>query len=494
MAIDSPVRPPRAGGYRTPGLLIDGEWAAPEPAAVAPVVSPSTWEVLASVPHAGPAQVERAADAATRAFTSWRRRDPAARAALLTAVAARLRHDAEATAREMTAENGKPLAQSRGEVEFSARILDFFAQEATRPAERTLRSSGLVNTVRLEPVGPVAAFTTWNYPLVVPSRKLGAAIAAGCTVVLKADESTPASATALARAFAAAGAPAGVVNLVFGDPAMISETLIGHPGIRKVSFTGSARVGHLLAARAGREGKPVMLELGGHAPVLVLDDVDVADVAAQSVAAKFHNAGQSCGSPTRFLVQRRVHDDFVDAFRAAASALRVGDPLDAATDIGPLANDRRLAAIAGLMDDAVGAGARKILGGPVDGTGYFWAPSLLTEVPLRARAMREEPFGPLALTRAFDDLGEAIALANSLPYGLAAYAFTDRAGVLDRLEDELEAGMLGINYFGVGDETTYFGGVKDSGYGAEGGAEAVREYQVPRLVSRRRAPSGAGTR
>lgn len=492
MTTTSPVDPPRTAGYRAPSLVIDGRWTeAAKSAASTPVISPSTWGVLEAVPHATRPEVERAADAAVRAFASWRRSDPAARAELLRAAAGALRLDIEAVAREMSSENGKPLAEARGEVEFSARILEFFAEEATRTREAVTRSATLSNAVRHDPVGPIAAFTTWNYPLTVPARKLGAAIAAGCTVVLKADKSTPASATALVRAFTAAGIPDGVVNLLFGDSAMISETLIAHEGIRKVSFTGSARVGRVIAEAAGRVGKPLMLELGGHAPVLVFDDVDVEAVASQSVGAKFHNAGQSCGSPTRFFVHRRVHDRFVEAFAAAASTLRVADPLDETTQMGPLANYGRVSSIAELMEDAEAAGARTVLGGPIDGAGNFWAPSLLADVPLAAKAMQDEPFGPLALTRPFDDVDEAIGLANTLPYGLAAYVFSDRASVLARVEDELEVGMLGVGYYGVGDESTYFGGVKESGYGAEGGAQAVREYQVPRLVSRLRAAGGA---
>jgi succinate-semialdehyde dehydrogenase / glutarate-semialdehyde dehydrogenase len=485
MTTTSHVDPARVADYRAPALVIDGEWIDAVAAKTSPVVSPASWEVLATVPHATEEDVERAARAAAREFASWRRSDPAARAALLVAAAQALRLDAEAVAREMSAENGKPLAEARGEVEFSARVLEFFAGEATRTQEVVTRSGALSNAVRHDPVGPVAAFTTWNYPLTVPARKLGAAIAAGCTVVLKADRSTPASATALVRAFVVAGAPAGVVNLLFGDSSMISDRLIAHDGIRKVSFTGSARVGRIIATAAGAVAKPLMLELGGHAPVLIFDDVDIDAVAAESVGAKFHNAGQSCGSPTRFFVHRRVHDRFVEAFAAAAAELRVADPLDETTQMGPLANHGRVASIAELMEDAVAAGATKVLGGPLEGDGNFWSPSLLSDVPLEARAMQHEPFGPLALTHPFDDVDQAIALANSLPYGLAAYVFSDRASVLARVEDELEVGMLGVGYFGVGDESTYFGGVKESGYGAEGGMEAVRGYQVPRLISRR---------
>jgi succinate-semialdehyde dehydrogenase / glutarate-semialdehyde dehydrogenase len=474
---------PAAAAARYPDLasIIDGERVVGA-GTRRPVRDPATGRVLTELPLLDRATIARATESAVRAFATWRRSDAAERARLLRDAADLLRRRSDAIAVAMTLENGKPIGEARGEVAFSADILDFFAGEAERPAGR-ISDSGTRNRLTFGPIGPIAAFTTWNYPLTVPARKLGAALAAGCTVVLKADEDTPASAAALVEALVDAGLPAGVVQLVFGDPAEVSEVTIAHPGIRKVSFTGSAAVGRLLAERAGRLGKPLMLELGGHAPVLVFDDVDVEAVARQAVGAKFHNAGQSCGSPTRFLVQESVHDPFVDAFAAAAREVRVDDGIRETTVMGALGNERRIAAIRSLVDDAVERGARAVTGGALERPGHFWAPTLLTDVPDQARAMHEEPFGPLALTRRIRDADEAIGIANSLPYGLAAYVFTDSARRLDNVTDRLEVGMIGANVFGVGDATTYFGGAKESGYGAEGGPEAVSEYQVPKLVA-----------
>lgn len=465
--------------------LIDGAWVDGGSGETFDVRNPASGEVIAQLPLAGLDDLERAARAADRAFRTWRFTDPAQRADTIRRAAALLRERRGRIARLMTLEQGKPLWESEGEVDFSADIVDFLAGEAERLYGEVI-PSGAPNERTLllpEPLGPVAAFTPWNYPLIVPARKMAAALAAGCTMVIKCAEETPASAVELARCFVDAGLPAGVLNLVFGVPDQVSTYLVRSPLIRKVSFTGSTPVGKHIAQMAAEGVKPVMLELGGHAPVLVFDDVDVEQVAQAAVGNKFHNAGQSCGSSSRFYVHERVHDDFVEAFGALTSAVTVGNGLDDGVRMGPLANSRRIAAIEALARDAQQQGARLVAGGErLRETGNFWAPTLLADVPDTARAMNEEPFGPLGVTQRFGSIDEVVAKANRLPYGLAAYVFTNdlrTATVVPRL---LEVGMIGLNKFDVGGRSTFFGGVKESGYGSEGGPEAVRGYLTHKLI------------
>ena len=334
------------------------------------------------------------------------------------------------------------------------------------------------------PVGPVAAFSPWNFPLNQVVRKLGAALAAGCSIIVKAPEETPASPAELIRAVVDAGIPTGVVNLVYGVPAEISEYLIPHEIVRKISFTGSTAVGKQLAALAGRYMKRITMELGGHAPAIVFEDADVETAVKLLVAAKFRNAGQVCTAPTRFLVQRGVYETFLDRFVAAAQALKVGDGLLPQTQLGPLANSRRIEAMETLVADAIGQGAELRTGGArIGNKGYFFAPTVLANVPLSARAMNEEPFGPLALINSFADLDEVLVEANRLSYGLAAYAFTRSTTINMALATYLEAGMLGINQTQIAWPELPFGGLKDSGYGREGGTEAIQDYLVTKVVT-----------
>jgi succinate-semialdehyde dehydrogenase/glutarate-semialdehyde dehydrogenase len=343
---------------------------------------------------------------------------------------------------------------------------------------------GLRHTVLRQPIGVVAAFTPWNFPMSSPARKIAGALSAGCALILKASEETPAGAVHLVRAFADAGLPRGVLNLVFGKPSDISEYLIPRPAVRLVTFTGSVPVGKHLAALAGRHMKPAIMELGGHAPVIVCADADPLAAAAASAKGKSRNAGQVCVSPTRFYVEEAVYDRFTAAFGEQAARIRVGNGLDPESGMGPLANDRRLAAMEAFVADAVQKGARLVSGGNRLGNrGYFYPLTVLADVPDEARAMREEPFGPLALLRPVRDLDEAIEQANALPYGLAAYAFTRAARTVDRLAEEIEAGNLAINHFVASIAETPFGGVKDSGYGREGGIEGLACYTVVKNVS-----------
>ena len=470
-------------GYPELSLLVDGEWLGHDGRDGLDVVDPATGRTLGQVPKASSADLDRALSAAGRAFRTWRATSPEERAGVLTRAADLLRQRRESIARTMTLEEGKTLHESCGEVDFTADIVDFLAGEAFRTFGRVVPTGGGRRTLVLrEPVGPVAAFTPWNYPLTVPARKVAAALAGGSSVVLKPAEETPATALALARALVDAGLPDGVLNVVFGDPAHVSAHLIRSPTVRMVSFTGSTAVGKHLAGLAAEGAKRTTLELGGHAPVLVFDDADVDAVAAAAVGSKFHNSGQSCGSPARFYLHERVHDRFVERFAELASRLRVGSGLDPAVDMGPLASQRRVAAMEGLTADAVSHGAELVLGGGPAGQGFGWQPTVLGRVPDDAVLMSEEPFGPIAVTSTFSTVEEAVEKANRLPYGLGAYVFTGSLSIGTRVPQELEAGMVSVNAFGLGGVDTFFGGVKESGYGSDGGPEAVESYLVHKLV------------
>jgi succinate-semialdehyde dehydrogenase/glutarate-semialdehyde dehydrogenase len=468
--------------YPEPRLLVGGAWRS-RPGA--PVLDPSTDAVLGTVPHATPEDLHDAVAAAQDALRGWRATPPDARAAVLLRAAALLRERIEPIATVMALEQGKPLRDARNEVLRAASIVEWDAQEARRLYGRIIPAEpGMRHLVIREPIGVVAAFSPWNAPVGSPVRKVSGALAAGCTLVLKAAEETPACAMELARAFVDAGLPAGALNLVFGDPEAISGFLVAHPAVRMVAFTGSVAVGKRLSALAGAHMKPVLMELGGHGPVIVCADADPEAVAAAAVAAKSRNAGQICIAATRFLVADPIHDRFAAAFADRARTLRVGHPLAPDTEMGPLANHRRRRAIEALVDDAVARGARRLAGGGRIGTvGCFLPLTVLADVPTDARAMQEEPFGPLALLQRWSTLDEAIALANALPLGLNAYAFTDSARLVERLTAELETGYLSINHFGSSTAAIPFGGVKDSGFGREGGAEGVLGYTTAKVVS-----------
>lgn len=475
-----------AAQYPSLSLLVDGEWIGAEQRETLTVESPIDRRALGALPVATTQDVERAIAAAGRAFPEWRATSPHHRAAILCDAAARLRQQRDDIATAMTLENGKTYSESQGEVDYSADIMESLAAEAPRRFGTVLPTAAAEGRTLVleEPVGPVAAFSTWNYPLTVPARKLAAALAAGCTVVIKPAEETPASAVALVRALVDAGLPAGVVNLVFGDPAEISAPLIASPVIRKVSFTGSTPVGKLLATQAAAEVKPIMLELGGHAPVLVFDDADLDEVVEGAVGSKLHNGGQSCGSPIRYFVHESIHDEFVRRVAERFDAVRVGDPFDAATEMGPLANSRRFAAMQPLIDDAVARGGRVAAGGTGDDTtGYYWRPTVVADVPDDAELMRVEPFGPILVTTTFRDEDDAIRRANDVAFGLAAYLWTADADRVLRIPPQIDAGMVTVNRFGVGARDTFFGGRKQSGYGSEGGPEAVEEYMVKKLIT-----------
>lgn len=469
-------------------LFIDGIWRAASDGRVIPVLNPSTAGQIGTVAHATRADLDAALDAAERGFQVWRKTSAYDRAKLMRKAADILRARAEDVATLMVRENGKPLAQARLEALAGADIIDWFAGEVQRSYGQVIpaRAPDVLQMTLKLPVGPVAAFTPWNFPINQVVRKLSAALAAGCSIIVKAPEETPASPAELIRAFADAGLPAGVANLVFGVPSEISEYLIPHPVIRKISFTGSTPVGKHLAALAGLHMKRVTMELGGHAPVIITADADLDLAAATIIPNKFRNAGQVCVAPTRFLVQDPLADAFTARFVDAAQRLHVGDGLDPATEMGPLANDRRIPALEALVADAVGKGARLLTGGRrIGNVGWFYEPTVLADVPLSARIMNEEPFGPVAIVNRFSRLDDAITEANRLPFALAAFAFTRDTATATRLGAEVEAGMLSINHLGLALPEIPFGGMKDSGHGTEGGSEALDAYLETRLVTRK---------
>lgn len=474
-------------GYRDVQLFIDGQWVDASGGKTIAVFDPATDEQIGTVARAGERDLRRAVDAAARGLRIWRETSAYERSRIMHVAAALLRERADRIATLMTREQGKPLAQSKAEVLGAVDSISWFAEEGRRAYGQVIppRAPNIIQmTVKL-PVGIVAAFTPWNFPINQAARKLSAAVTTGCAIILKPSEETPASAAELVRCLDEAGVPAGVVNLVYGVPPEISQFLIPHPAVRKVTFTGSTAVGKKLAALAGTHMKRATMELGGHAPVIVTDDADVDRAASTMAFHKYRNAGQICIAPTRFLVQDGVADRFLDGFVAASDRVRVGAGSDPATDMGPLANKRRIPAIEEMIDDATERGGRLVRGGRRLGNrGNFFEPTVLSGVPASARIMNEEPFGPIAIVNRFGDLDQAVEEANRLPYGLAAYAFTGSDRTATRLGLEIEAGMVSINHHGLALPETPFGGVKDSGHGTEGGSEAIEAYLETRFVTR----------
>jgi len=467
-------------------LHIDGAWRDARSGKVLEIINPATEEVIGTVAHAEKPDLDEALAAAERGFETWRKTSVFERYKLLRKAADIVRSRADLIAPMMTAEQGKPVGEARMEVMAAGDIIDWMAEEGRRAYGRIVpaRAEGVYQLVMREPIGPVAAFTPWNFPINQVVRKLSAALATGNSIIVKAPEETPASPAELIRAFVDAGIPKGVIGLVYGIPAEISEYLIPHPVIRKITFTGSTPVGKMLAGLAGQHMKRATMELGGHAPAIVFDDADVQKAAKTLAASKFRNAGQVCVSPTRFLVQERSFDAFVDAFTKVAQSVKVGNGMEEGVTMGPLANDRRIPTIEGLVQDAVGRGAKLQTGGKrIGNKGYFYEPTVLSEVPRDARAMNEEPFGPLALINRFTDLDEVVEESNRLPFGLAAYAFTGSATTAQALGQRVETGMMTINHLGLALPEVPFGGVKDSGYGSEGGSEAIEAYLVTKFVT-----------
>jgi len=467
-------------------LFIDGQWQDAADGRSLAVFNPASGQEIGRVAHAGKPDLDRALAAAQKGFETWRDLPAAERSKIMRRAAGLMRERAGDIAGLLTQEQGKPLAEAKGEALASADIIEWFAEEGFRVYGRVVPSRNLAvrQLVVKDPVGPVAAFTPWNFPINQAVRKVSAALATGCSIIVKAPEETPAGPAALIKAFADAGVPAGVIGLVYGNPAEISGYLIPHPIIRKITFTGSTPVGKQLAALAGQHMKRVTMELGGHAPVIVAEDADVALAVKTAGGAKFRNAGQVCISPTRFLVHESIRNDFAAALIKHAQGLKVGDGMADGVQMGPLANPRRLTAMAEFTQDAVDRGARVAAGGERIGqSGNFWAPTVLVDVPLDAKVFNDEPFGPMAAIRSFNTMDEAIAEANRLPFGLAGYAYTRSLKHAHALSQRLEVGMLWINQPAAPWPEMPFGGLKDSGYGSEGGPEALEAYLNTRSVS-----------
>ena len=467
-------------------LHIDGVWCESASRKTLEVLNPATGEVNGLLSHAGVADLDRALEATTRGFALWRRVSAFERSKLLRRAGDLLRERAGDIAKLMTLEQGKPVGEAKMEAMAGADIIDWFAEEARRTYGRVIpaRAEGVMQLSLREPVGPVAAFTPWNFPINQANRKMAIALAAGCSIIVKGPEETPASCAALVRCYVEAGLPAGVVQLVFGTPAEISEYLIPHPVIRKVSFTGSTPVGKQLAALAGLHMKRATMELGGHAPAIVFDDADVDGAVKALGASKFRNAGQVCISPTRFLIQEGVYEQFVEKFTVLAKAVKVGDGMTAGTQMGPLANPRRVAAMEELIADAVQKGAEVKTGGKrIGNVGNFFEPTVMTGVNKEMRVMNEEPFGPLAAIAPFRGMEDVLEEANRLPFGLASYAFTRSTKSAAAVAAGVEAGMMTVNHIGLALPEVPFGGMKDSGSGSEGGSEAIESYLNIKFVT-----------
>jgi succinate-semialdehyde dehydrogenase / glutarate-semialdehyde dehydrogenase len=468
-------------------LHIDGERLGAAGRATHRVINPATGATLGELPLATTEDLQRALETAARGYRLWRGRSAHERSRVLAGAAQLLRQRIDRIAAVATMEEGKPLAEAKAEVMMAAGLFDFYAGEVQRVYGRVLvRPAGTLSRVMKEPVGPVAAFCPWNFPIGNPARKLGAAIGAGCSIIIKPAEEAPGSAIEVLNCLLDAGLPSEVASCVFGVPDQVSRHLLASPIIRKVSFTGSVAVGKHLMKLAADGAKRTTMELGGHGPVLIFDDADVNRALDLLVAHKFRNAGQVCVSPTRFYVQEGIYQRFVADFTARAAKLALGDGLDTGSQMGPMANSRRPDAIESFVSNALKVGARIATGGergggPTD-NGFFFRPTVLADVPLEARVMNEEPFGPIALMRPFKTFDEAIEQANRLPYGLAAYCFTENGRRALLLGDAIESGMVGINTTMIGGADSPFGGVKDSGHGSEDGPEGLEACLVTKTI------------
>jgi succinate-semialdehyde dehydrogenase/glutarate-semialdehyde dehydrogenase len=467
-------------------LFIDGQWLNGDGRPGEEVINPATGKPLAHLPHATIADLDSALEAAKKGFAVWRATSAYERAKVMRKAADLMRERHEAIAKVLVQEQGKAYPEARAEVRTSADIIEWYAEEGRRAYGRIVPGAfkGIRQIVVQEPVGIVAAFTPWNFPTLTPARKIGGALAAGCSLILKASEETPGACVEIVRCFADAGLPAGVLNLVFGVPATISEHLIAKDDVRKISFTGSIPVGKHLATLAAKGMKRATMELGGHSPVVVFADADPEKSAETIAAFKYRNAGQVCISPTRFYVQEPVYDRFLTRFTEYAKSLKLGDGLEKGISMGPLANARRIDAMDSFVADAKNRGGKIVTGGQRRGNqGYFYEPTVITDVPDDSKIMTEEPFGPLAPVVTFKTFDEVVARANSLPYGLASYAFTGSAQTATMIGDALQSGMVGVNSINVSTPETPFGGIKESGYGSEGGLEGLQAYLNTKFIS-----------
>ena len=472
--------------YTDLALFIDGQWLNGKGRKGEDVVNPATAKPLAHLPHASTADLDAALAAAAKGFAQWKATSAYDRSKLLRKAADLLRERHEHVSKVMVQEQGKIYAEARGEVLVSADIIDWYAEEGRRAYGRIVpgRQPGVRQLVTQEPVGVVAAFTPWNFPVLTPVRKIAGSLAAGCSIIIKASEETPGACVELVKCFADAGLPAGVVNLVFGVPAEVSEYLIPSKIVKKISFTGSVPVGKHLAGLAAKGMKRATMELGGHSPVVVFEDADPEKAADTIAAFKYRNAGQVCISPTRFYVHEKNYPKFLARFTEYAKGIKLGDGMEKGTTMGPLANPRRLDAMDSFVQDAKDRGGKVVTGGSREGNqGFFFQPTIVTDVPDDSKIMTEEPFGPVAPIVSFKTIDEVVERANSLEFGLAAYAFTTSDKNAAMIGDAMQSGMVGVNSVAISTPETPFGGIKESGYGSEGGLEGLHAYMNTKFIS-----------
>src|ERR1043166_5194101 len=485
---EEPARKQREGVmYGELGLFIDGTWRKNGSGNKGEeVINPATEKPLAHLPHASTADLDEALESAKKGFTVWRATSAYDRCKIMHKAADLMRERHDAISKIMVLEQGKPYPEARGEVIVSADIIDWYAEEGRRSYGRIVpgRGKGVRQLVVQEPIGVVAAFTPWNFPVLTPARKIGGALAAGCSLILKASEETPGACVEMVKCFADAGLPRGVLHLVFGVPAEVSEHLLAKDAVRKISFTGSIPVGKHLAQLAAKGMKRTTMELGGHSPVVVFADADPEKAADTIAAFKYRNAGQVCISPTRFYVQEDVYPRFLKRFTEYANGVKIGDGLEKGNTMGPMANSRRIDAMEAFVNDAKNSGGKIATGGERHGNqGYFYKPTVITDVPDNCKVMTQEPFGPLAPVVTFKTFDEVVARANSLEYGLAAYTFTSSPKTATAIGDALQSGMGGVNSVAISTPETPFGGIKDSGYGHEGGIEGLEVYMNKKFIA-----------
>jgi succinate-semialdehyde dehydrogenase/glutarate-semialdehyde dehydrogenase len=472
--------------YTDLALFIDGKWLSGEGRKTEEVINPATGKALGTLPHASTADLQAALAAAETGFAQWKATSAYDRSKIMRKAADLLRERFDHVSKVQTQEQGKVYGESRAEVLTSADIIDWYAEEGRRAYGRVIpgRQKGVRQIVTQEPVGVVAAFTPWNFPTLTPVRKIAGALAAGCSLIIKASEETPGACVELVKCFADAGLPAGVLNLVFGVPANVSEYLLASPVVKKISFTGSIPVGKHLAGLAAKGMKRATMELGGHSPVVVFADADPEKAADTIAAFKYRNAGQVCISPTRFYVQEDSYSKFVARFTEYAKAIKLGDGMEKGITMGPLANPRRLDAMESFVNDAKERGGKILTGGSRHGNqGFFFQPTVVTEVPDDSKIMTQEPFGPVAPIVPFKTFDEVVERANSLEYGLAAYAFTNSGATAAAIGDAIQSGMVGVNSVAISTPETPFGGIKESGYGSEGGSEGLQAYLNTKFIS-----------
>lgn len=467
-------------------LLINGQWRQGSEGKSEPLLNPATEEVIGQLPHASTADLDEALQASERGFKEWRVVTPLQRQAIMEKAARLMEERLEDIAVTLTMEEGKPIAEARLEAKSAVDVTRWYAEEGKRTYGRLIpaRVPGIRQSVIKEPVGPTCGFAAWNFPASNVIKKIAGALGAGCSAIVKPSEETPGTAIALARCFQDAGLPKGVLNIVFGKPAEVSSHLLASWIPRKVSFTGSTSVGKHLLKLSAETVKRCTMELGGHSPVIVFDDADVDSAVKQLIAFKYRNAGQVCTSPTRFYVQQDAYRKFVDGFTEIAKSLKVGNGLHDGTQMGPLIGSRRIDVMNDFIADAVSKGGKLRAGGArVGNQGFFFAPTVIADVPDTARIMREEPFGPVVPMTPFKSIDEVMERANSLPYGLASYVFTSDTRKAARVQNELEAGMVGVNQLAISIPETPFGGINESGYGSEGGIEGLDAFLRTKFVA-----------